>query len=71
MSMGDDLRDGSAPLTPRDLDVIVDQIVIMSRQLGDMAAQLARAEAINRRLAAECQRITAERDVLAALQDKG
>jgi hypothetical protein len=58
-------------VTQRDLDIMVDQIAIMTRQNGDMATQLAQAEAINRRLAAEYAALKAEFDKLASKGKKG
>jgi hypothetical protein len=58
-------------VTQRDLDIMVDQIAIMTRQNGDMATQLAQAEAINRRLAAEYSALKAEYDSLASKGKKG
>lgn len=57
-------------VTQRDLDILVDQVAIMTRQNGDMAAQLAHAEAVNRRLAAEYSALKATHDQLAASKGK-
>jgi hypothetical protein len=51
-------------VTQRDLEILVDQVAIMTRQNGDMATQLAHAEAVNRRLVAEYQQLKTQFDEL-------
>lgn len=56
--------------TQRDLDILVDQVQIMTRQNGDLAAALAGAEAVNHRLAQEHQQMQVELDALKAAKGK-
>ena len=58
-------------ITQRDLDILIDQVAIMTRQNGDMATQLAHAEAINRRLAAEYAALRQAHDALTKKGKKG